>query len=224
MITSEEIAIAVLLFSWVIFVATILTKYLYGLMRKKGVEHYVAIYYNRKVIHMLAGGVCATAVPFVFKTAVLPLAMSMLLAVSIYTPHKIGKIMYWFQTKDNTYEVSFCIMWGVVISLGWLLSEGEFWFGVLPVLFMSFGDAITGVVRNYIYRKRTKSWWGNLAMAMFSIPVGATLGVAGILAGGVASFIEHFEFNLIDDNITVPAVSLLVLMLAQTYAPWLLTF
>ncbi|MEM2145542.1 MAG: hypothetical protein QW279_09285 [Candidatus Jordarchaeaceae archaeon] len=224
MITPEEVAVTILLFSWVIFVATILTKHIYGWMRKKSIEHNVAIYYNRKVIHMLAGGVCAIAVPFVFKTAVLPFAMAILLAIFIYTPHKLGKIMYWFQTRDNAYEVSFCIMWGLVISLGWLFSGGEFWFGVLPVLFMSIGDAITGVIRNYVYHRRTKSWWGNLAMAMFSIPVGATLGVAGILAGGVASFIEHFEFNPIDDNITVPAVSFLILILAKAYAPWLLTF
>jgi phytol kinase len=114
-----------------------------------------------------------------------------LLAIFIYIPHRIGKIMYWFQTQENMYEVSFCIMWGVIISLGWWLSQGNFWFGILPVLFMSVGDAVTGVVRNYIYKKRTKSWWGNLAMAAFSITVGTTLGQAGMIAGAVASFIER---------------------------------
>jgi len=224
MVSVEEVFAAVLLFSWVVFVAMVLTKTLYGWMRKKGIEHYVAIYYNRKVIHMLAGGVCAVIVPFVFETAILPFIMAILLAIFIYTPHRLGKIMYWFQTKENTYEVSFCIMWGVVITLGWWLSGGNYWFGVLPVLFMSFGDAVTGILRNIIYRKRTKSWWGNLVMAVFSMSIGTTLGVAGILAGGVASFVEHFEFKLIDDNITVPSVSFLILMLAKALAPWSLMF
>jgi phytol kinase len=60
-------------------------------------------------------------------------------------------------------------------------------------------------------------------MALFSIPVGATLGVAGMLAGASASLVEHFEFKPIDDNITVPLVSFLILIGAKYYAPWLLT-
>ncbi len=223
MISLEESIATALLFSWVIFVAMVLTKYLYKWMKDRGVEHNVAVYYNRKIIHMLAGGLVATLVPFVFKTSLLPFAMAMLLAIFIYTPHKMGKIMYWFQTEDNMYEVSFAIMWGIIISLGWLFSGGDFWFGVLPVLFMSVGDAVTGVVRNAIYKKRTKSWWGNLVMALFSIFLGATLGFAGILAGAAASVVEHFEYRPIDDNVTVPLVSFVILILAKFYAPGLLT-
>ena len=224
MISVEESAAAALLFSWVIFVATILTRRLYGWMKSRGVEHNVAVYYNRKVIHMLAGGLVAAIVPFVFKTSFYPLVMAMLLAVFIYTPHRLGKIMYWFQTEENMYEVSFCIMWGIIIALGWFFSGGDFLFGILPVLFMSVGDAVTGIVRNVLYRRRTKSWWGNLVMALFSVSVGTLLGFAGVLAGAVASFVEHFEFPPIDDNVTVPLVSFLILILAKLYAPWLLTF
>lgn len=222
MISFEELAATALLFSWVIFVAAIVTKSLYKWMKNRGIDDNVAVYYNRKVVHMLAGGLCATVVPFVFETSLLPFVMAMLLAVLLYTPHKIGRLMYWFQTKDNMFEVSFCIMWGATITLGWMVSGGNFWFGVLPVLFMSVGDAVTGIVRNALYKKRTKSWWGNLAMALFSIPAGATLGMAGILAGVTASLVEHFEFNPIDDNITVPLVSFLMLLIAKFCAPWLL--
>jgi dolichol kinase len=69
-----------------------------------------------------------------------------------------------------------------------------------------------------------RSWWGNLAMAAFSITVGTTLGQAGMFAGAAASFIEHYEYKPIDDNITVPLVSFVILMLAKTYAPWTLRF
>ena len=222
MISIEELVATVLLFTWVIFVATVLTKSFYKWMKTRGVEHFVAAYYNRKVIHIFAGGLCAVLISFVFETPLLPFIMAMLLAVFLYIPHKIGKIMYWFQTEDNMYEITFCIMWGIVLSLGWTVSGGNFWFGILPVLFMAVGDAITGVVRNILYKRRTKSWWGNLAMALFSIPVGATLGVAGVLAGAIASFVEHFEFKPIDDNITVPLISFLFLTSAKLYAPWLL--
>jgi len=223
MISVEESIATALLFSWVIFVAMVLTKYLYKWMKDHGVEHNVAVYYNRKIIHMLAGGLVAALVPFIFRTSLLPFAMAMLLAIFIYMPHRMGKIMYWFQTEDNMYEVSFAVMWGIIISLGWVFSGGDFRFGVLPVLFMSVGDAVTGVVRNVIYKKRTKSWWGNLVMALFSIFLGAMLGFAGILAGAAASVVEHFEYRPIDDNVTVPFVSFVILILAKFYAPGLLT-
>ena len=222
MISVEESAVTALLFCWVMFVATVLTRSLYKWMKKRGVEHNVAVYYNRKVIHLLAGGIVAAVVPFVFKTSFFPFVMAMLLAVFIYTPHKIGKIMYWFQTEENKYEVSFCIMWGTIIALGWLFSGGDFLFGTIPVLFMSVGDAVTGIVRNLMYKKRTKSWWGNLVMALISVFVGTMLGYAGVLAGAAASVVEHFEFPPIDDNVTVPLVSFVILMLAKFYAPWLL--
>jgi dolichol kinase len=222
MISIEETVATVLLFGWVIFVATVLTRSLYNHMKRRNVEHNVAVYYNRKAIHMLTGGLVAVIVPFIFKTPIFPFAMAMLLAVFLYLPHKVGKLLLWFQTEANTYEVSFCIMWGLTITLGWIVSEHNFWFGVLPVLFMSFGDAITGIVRNVLYKRRTKSWWGNLAMASFSIPTGAMLGIAGIIAGAAASFIEHFESNPIDDNVTVPLVSFIILILAKFFAPTLL--
>jgi len=201
-----------------------LTKNLYEIMRRRRLKYNVAVYYDRKVIHMLTGGLVAMLVPFIFKTPLIPLILALLLGVFTYIPHKTGKLMYWFQTEENMYEVSFCIMWGIILTFGWLISEGNFWFGVLPVLFMSFGDAITGIVRNMLYKKRTKSWWGNLIMALFSIPVGSVLGLAGIFAGAAASFIEHFEFNPIDDNVTVPLSSFLILTLAKFYTPWMLTF
>lgn len=186
-------------------------------------EHNVAVYYNRKIIHILTGGFVALLVPCIFGTPIFPFAMAFVLAVFLYIPHKRGKLMYWFQTEENAYEVSFCFMWGVIIAFGWIFSHGNFWFGVLPVIFMSVGDAVTGIVRNMLYKRRTKSWWGNLAMASFSIPVGAAvLGTAGAMAGIAASLIEHFESNPIDDNITVPLFSFLILVLAKFLAPWLL--
>lgn len=224
MVSPSELGVTAVLFVWVIFVAYFLTARLYNYMKRRGVEDNVAVYYDRKVIHVLTGGVVAAIVPFVFKSPLLPFTMAMLLALLLYIPHKMGKLLYWFQTEDNAYEVSFCIMWGGVLTLGWFVSGGNFWYGVLPVIFMSVGDAITGIVRNVLYKRRTKSWWGNLAMASFSIPLGAVLGVAGIIAGTVASVVEHFEANPIDDNVTVPLSSFIILVLAKFWAPWMLVF
>lgn len=223
-INAYEGIIALILFLWVAIVVCILTKKTYDYMMKHNVKKNVAIYYNRKIIHILAGGVVSIIVPFVFKTPLLPFVLALSFALFTYIPHRTKKIMYWFQTNDNIYEVHFCFMWGIIVMLGWLVSNGNFWIGILPILFMSVGDAITGIVRNMLFKRRTKSWWGNLAMALFSIPVGSIFGIAGMLAGAVASFIEHFEFKPIDDNITVPLISFLILWFSHVYTPWLLSF
>lgn len=224
MIAATEVLAASILFVWVLVVVGLITRRIYQALRSRGVSHLVAVYYNRKIIHISTGGLCGIAIPFAFSTPILPSILAMLLAVLTYLPHRVGRLMYWFQTEDNCYEVSFCVMWGLTVAAGWILSGGDFWLGVLPILFMSIGDAVTGIVRNLVYGRRTKSWLGNFAMALFSVPVGAILGLAGVLAGLIASLIEHFEFGRIDDNVTVPLVSFSVLLLAYLYAPWTLTF
>lgn len=224
MIYPEELAITLLLFLWIIFLVKVLTRKLYDFMMKHNFEHNVAVYYNRKIIHILAGGLCALVVPIAFKSFILPLAMSFIIAAVLFIYHKNGHhLMRWFQTEDNMYEVSFCIMWGLTITLGWIFSGGDLRIGVLPILFMSIGDAITGIVRNLLYKRRTKSWWGNLAMASFSMIIGAVMGFAGVLAGAAASLVEHFEFKPVDDNVLIPITSLSILLLAKVFAPWTLT-
>ena len=109
----------------------------------------------------------------------------------------------------------------MAIARGWVVS-GNLWFGAVPVLFMSIGDAVTGISRILVHGGRTKSWWGNLIMAAFSMSIGAMLGAAGILAGGAASLFEHFEFRLLDDNVIVSLVPFLILVAAWIYAPWTL--
>lgn len=219
----EDILAALLLLSWVMLVVFVLTRRLYGFMRRRGLEHEVSVYYNRKAIHVLAGGLSAVLVPKLFRSFVLPLIFSLTLAALLMLCRRRGRIMYWFQREDNAYEVSFCVMWGLILSLSWILTGGDFTVGILPIIFMSIGDAITGIVRNLIHKERTKSWWGNLAMAVFSVTAGAAAGLAGILSGAIASLVEHLEFKPIDDNVLIPAASFLILLLAKNFAPWSLT-
>jgi len=211
-ISLQEIIYAVILTIWVFIVVQIITKKLYDYMIKKGFKNNVAIYFNRKVIHVIAGGFVAVLVPFIFKSFILPLALGLLFAVITYIPHKTGKLMYWFQDPENYYEVNFCIMWGLLIAIGWIIFNDPI-IAIIPVLFMAFGDAVTGFVRNLMFKRRTKSWWGNLAMSIVSIPIGSIIGISGIIAAIASSIIEHFEFKYIDDNITIPIVSFIIIYL-----------
>jgi len=212
--SGEEALAASLLFLWVLFISHVLTRWTYRKMVSRNMPHHVAVYYNRKIIHILAGGVVAVLVPFIFKNFTPILALVGVLAVGNYLPHRMKKLNYWYQVEENMYEVHFVIMWGLVMGLGFLLENVMM--AVLPVLFMSVGDGVTGIVRNALFRRRTKSWWGNLAMALFCIPAGLVLhGVSGALAGALASVIEKFEFGRIDDNITVPLTGFMVLLTAS---------
>ncbi len=82
---------------------------------------------------------------------------------------------------------------------------------------MAYGDGITRVIRNLKYKKRTKAWEGTAGMLLLCIVIGAKMGFAGMLAGVICSFVERVEN--IDDNITVPASSLFILLAAHYYFP-----
>ncbi|MCS6769220.1 MAG: dolichol kinase [Candidatus Caldarchaeum sp.] len=206
MLETAELAYTFILFGWVLFITLFATKQLYRWMRSRGLEHHVAVYYNRKIIHILAGGVVAVFVPFLFKNYTPIAVLVAVLAVGNYLPHRRKRLLYWYQVEENMYEVNFTVMWGLVMGVGFLLNNVML--GVVPILFMSVGDGVTGLVRNAIYGRRTKSWWGNLAMALFCIPAGFLLyGVVGALSGAAASVVERFELGVVDDNVTVPLTS-----------------
>ncbi|MCS7131302.1 MAG: dolichol kinase [Hadesarchaea archaeon] len=208
----EEIAISFMLVGWVVFVILFLTKKTYEVFIARGCTHHVAVYYNRKIIHMLTGGLVAILVPLLYKSFIPIGVMVLLLAIGNYLPHRQNKLFYWYQVEENIYEVHFIIMWGLIMMIGFLINN--VWIAVVPILFMSFGDGVTGIVRNMLYRKRTKSWWGNLAMFAVCAPMAYfVFNLAGLVSAALASIVEKFEFGLIDDNITVPLVGFVSLLL-----------
>ena len=59
----EELLISFLLAGWVLFVSKT-----YEMFAARGCAHNVAVYYNRKIVHMLTGGLVAILVPFLYKS------------------------------------------------------------------------------------------------------------------------------------------------------------
>jgi phytol kinase len=198
-----DIVKAIPLFIYILLLVYMLTKKLYFVMVSKGLRHNVAVYFNRKIVHILSGGVVALLVPYLFKEPFVPMVFAYILAIATYLPHKKRQILNWFQTEDNMYEVNFCIAWGTTIALLWILTNNP-WISILPALAISFGDAVTGIVRNIVFGYRTKHWIGNIAMAILMIPIGYSIaGVAGALSMVVASAIERIEVNPVDDNLLI---------------------
>ena len=206
---------AMILFIYVIMVV-FGTKILYHTMISRGIKHNVAIYFNRKIIHLAAGGIVAILLPYVFHEPFIPFILSLILALVTYIPHKTGKLMYWFQIEDNMYEVNFCIAWGVSVLVLWLIL-GDPKMAILPAILISFGDAVTGIVRNILFGRRTKHWIGNIAMASVTIPLGIIyVGIVGGIISIISAIVERFEFKPIDDNILIGLISTAMLILARS--------
>ena len=188
-------------------------KYVYEYNIRKGVGEQTAVYYNRKFVHIFAGGVTALFMPF-FHSYWYPFIAGLILTSITFLTHRRGSTLYWFQNSNDYNDVSFCIMWGFSIFLLWgYFGDTYKWIAIIPALFMSFGDGITGIIRNVAFKKRSKHPIGNVFMAFACIPIGfffgALSGIAlgGALAGGIASIVELFEIGPIDDNIFITVIS-----------------
>ncbi|HET8689398.1 MAG TPA: dolichol kinase [Methanosarcina sp.] len=211
-----DLPVFVILSVWNLFVLLVLSKKVYQFALKKGRSINSSMYFSRKAIHFLAGGLTAMLLPFIAHEPIVPAVTAFGLAIITYLPHKFNRRMYWFQDPENLYEVDFTLSWGLIVLFTWYIDR-SFWLGVVPVLFMAYGDGITGVIRNLKYNRRTKAWEGTAGMLVLCMIIGAKMGLAGIFAGIVCSFVERVEN--IDDNITVPASGLLILLAAHYYFP-----
>lgn len=215
---------------YILLVVLFFTKKTYEWMTKHGVRKKDAIYYNRKLVHIFAGGVVVLLVPIVFSYPLFPLFCGLALAGFTYFFHmRKGKMLYWFQTEENLNDVTFCIMWGLSIFVLWtILSlqgiENAAWIAIIPSTFMALGDGITGIVRNAAFRERSKHPIGNVYMAFLCIPFGYYLGllgggqqmaIVGIIAAFVASVVERYEIGPIDDNVLITLCSSVVLFIGS---------
>ena len=210
---------------WAILVVFAIKPF-YHYLRKQGSEHMVAVYYNRKVAHMLAGGVPIIASPIVFDNPIWVLIGGVLGSIGLASTHLMDRRLWWMQTEQNMNDATFALMLGVSVFLIWEYSNQP-WLAILPSLFMAFGDGVTGIIRNKMFKRRTKSAWGNVGMAALCLPLGYFIGMMsepeiplwGLISGIVASVVERYEFGVIDDNILIVVFSSIVLFIGLNLGP-----
>ena len=85
---------------YVVFILFV-TKVPYEMMISRGVEHIRAVYYNRKIVHMMAGGIGSFSVPLLFTDVWYPAVCGSLLMVFTWFAHLSGNRLFWFQTDQN---------------------------------------------------------------------------------------------------------------------------
>jgi dolichol kinase len=198
----------------------------YKSMVSRGMEPIRAVYYNRKIVHILAGGIGSLMVPLVFTNPLYPLVAALLLTLFTYLAHGSKLRMYWFQTPENRNDVKFALMWACSVSFLWWIFDDP-WLAILPSLYMAFGDGVTGIARNLLVRRRSKSPIGNLFMLIVCLPMGWIIGDQanpsipdwGILSAVVATVIERYEFGPIDDNVLITVSSSAILLLGVYLGP-----
>ncbi|MEM1866099.1 MAG: dolichol kinase, partial [Ignisphaera sp.] len=85
-VTIEELMYDILkaipLFIYITFLVYFITKHLYNFMISRGLKHNVAVYFNRKIIHMMSGGIVALLVPILFTEPFVPMFFAYLLAIA----------------------------------------------------------------------------------------------------------------------------------------------
>ncbi len=185
-------------------------------------DHKVPQYLSRKIGHG-AGGLAYLA-SFVLSSPLWPLIISaglgsLLLIAHLYKPNTFRGVGGSGRQKQILSEVWFAWVAVPVYLVGWMwLNRPEV--AVASLLFMAWGDGITGLVRWRVYHKPAKGIWGSLAMFctcvviswVFIKPVWI-----GIVASVVATFAERVfgDYGYIkwgDDNWAIPLVSTIVLL------------
>jgi dolichol kinase len=169
-------------------------------------------YVARKTIHLLSAGVSIALAPFVFSDWKMPLLLGSLMVVFTLVGH-FRKPYNWFQISKNYADVYFTVACTVLLVVFWYYNS--VWIGVLSALFLAWGDGLTGIVRSFVYKKRNKGVWGNIAMFLVCVTLGILMngrvGYAGLIGAVFASIVEKFE--RIDDNISIPFGSAILMTL-----------
>jgi dolichol kinase len=119
-------------------------------------------------------------------------------------------------------------MWGFTVFILWTIT-GSPWIAIIPVTFMAFGDGITGIVRNAMFKKRTKHPLGNLYMFGICAPLGFIFAQVSSISGMIiwaviaaiaSSIVERYEFGPIDDNILITITSSIILVIGFIFSTY----
>lgn len=112
-------------------------------------------------------------------------------------------------------EVWFPIAGTVAIIVGWVWLDDPS-LALLPILFMAWGDLVTGVIRANVYGREVKGNWGSLGMIVVCLTLAWAffdpfwIGAVGALVATIAEKMT-VSGKYFDDNYTIILSSLVVM-------------
>jgi len=218
MLSEIPYAVVVLL---VVLVGLWISNVLYDLK----VPHYL----SRKVGHG-AGGVGFLLCGCLFSSAFWPITLSggfalVLSSARIIKPGAFRGVGGSGRGGNVKSEVWFAAIGVPVFAVGWLWLDKPF-VAVSCLLFMAWGDCLTGLVRYRVYGKPVKGLWGSVAMLVVCLVVAAAflrpfwIGAVGAVVAVIAErvFGDVGMVKWADDNWAIPVTSLssILILLALT--------
>ena len=186
-------------------------------------DYQIPQYISRKLGH-LGGCVGFLLCPLLFQSFWWPLILTtaftlLLLYARLFKPDYFRGVGGSGRPQALA-EIHFPATGIVLIGICWGLMN-EPWLAIVPLCFMGGGDAITGLIRSRVYGKEVKGNWGSVGMiatclifAYFIQPY--SIGAVGAVTAVIA---ERFTktTKYVDDNLTIPLSSALVMTLLHTY-------
>lgn len=196
--------------------AIIVGLYLSNLLFDYGVPNYI----SRKIGHGV-GGLGYLLSAFLFSAPWWPLILSggftLLLAGARIAKPDTFRGVGGSARAHAWAECYFPLTGTFALAVGWAWL-GDRWLAVVPILFMAWGDMLTGLIRAKVYGREVKGNWGSVGM------LGVCLLVAyffhpywvAVVGAGAATLAERFtplSKGIWDDNWTIIGSSLLIMSL-----------
>ncbi|MBA7562018.1 hypothetical protein ES708_03667 [subsurface metagenome] len=186
-------------------------------------DYRVPQYISRKLGH-LGGCVAFLLLPLLFSSFWWPLILTagftaLLAYARVFRPDTFRGVGG-AGRPDALAEIHFPATGIILIGVLWGIFNKP-WLAVVPLCFMGGGDAVTGLIRSAVYHREVKGNWGSLGMlvtclvfAYFIKPY--WIGVAGAVAAVIAERFTKTR-HYVDDNLTIPLFSALVMGLLFYY-------
>jgi len=201
-----------LLIAGAVLVGLYLANYFYD----KGVEQYI----SRKVGHGV-GGVRFVPCVFLFSSAWWPIIIAscfcLLLGGARLIKPQAFRGVGGTGRQHAFAEIYFPVAGVISLGVGWAWL-GNPWLAVVPILFMAWGDMLTGLVRSRIYGREVKGDWGSVAMYVVCMSVAYFfepywIGAIGATVATLAERNTPISRGIWDDNWTIVLSSLTVMAL-----------
>ena len=186
----------------------------------KGIPQYV----SRKVGHAL-GGLGYLGLILFFNTPLWALILSvgftlMFLIARLYRPSTFRGVGGSARPHALA-ELWFPIAGTFSIIIGWWILQDK-WLAVVPILFMAWGDCVTGLIRSLVYNKEVKGLYGSIGMIIVCMLVALLFHPYWIAAIGavVATVVEAktpLSKGFWDDNHTIIVSSLAAMILLSWF-------
>jgi dolichol kinase len=176
-------------------------------------------YVSRKVGHA-AGGVAFALSALLFSSAWWPIALAATFSIVLWMARRLRPDTFRGvggsgRNPNVMAEVWFAFISVPVFAVGWLWLHLPL-IAMSCLLFMAWGDCLTGLVRSQVYGRAIKGLWGSLAMLVVCLVIAwafiRPLWI-GVLGATIATVTEYAfgdvgQVKWADDNWAVPVISL----------------